>query len=161
MDMIGGGQFAAFLDIKDDEFDQALIVRSAQVHALMPMMQFSVAPWRVLSKENLAIVQRMAKLHETFGPYIMQYAHKAAQTGEPIVRLMEYQFPHQGFAEVKDQFMLGDKYLVAPVVDSRLEREVRLPKGTWRDEQGRKYKGGKTYRIEVPLERLPYFELVK
>ena len=91
----------------------------------------------------------------------MTYAHKAAQTGEPIVRCMEYQFPHQGFENVKDQFMLGDKYLVAPVVDNRLEREVRLPKGTWRDEQGKKYKGGKTYRVVVPLERLPYFEKIK
>lgn len=157
-DMVGGGQFTAFLDIDEKEFDQALIVRSAQVHALMPMMQFSVAPWRILSKENLAIVQRMAKLHAAFGPYIMQYAHQAAKTGEPIVRCMEYQYPHQGFAQVKDQFMLGDKYLVAPVVDKRLEREVKLPKGTWRDEQGKVYKGGKTYKIKVPLARLPYFE---
>lgn len=160
-DMVGGGQFAAFLDIKDDEFDQALIVRSAQVHALMPMMQFSVAPWRILSKENLAIVQHMAQLHADFAPYIMRYAHETARTGEPIVRCMEYQFPHQGLENVKDQFMLGDKYLVAPVVDNRLEREVQLPKGTWRDEQGRKYKGGKTYKIAVPLERLPYFERIK
>ena len=157
-DMVGGGQFTAFLDIDEKEFDQALIVRSAQVHALMPMMQFSVAPWRILSKENLAIVQRMAKLHAAFGPYIMQYAHQAAKTGEPIVRCMEYQYPHQGFAQVKDQFMLGDKYLVTPVVDKRLEREVKLPKGTWRDEQGKVYKGGKTYKIKVPLARLPYFE---
>lgn len=160
-DMVGGGQFAAFLDIKDDEFDQALIVRSAQVHALMPMMQFSVAPWRILSKENLAIVQHMAQLHADFAPYIMRYAHEAARTGEPIVRCMEYQFPHQGLENVKDQFMLGDKYLVAPVVDNRLERKVQLPKGIWRDEQGRKYKGGKTYKIAVPLERLPYFERIK
>ena len=157
-DMVGGGQFTAFLDIDEKEFDQALIVRSAQVHALMPMMQFSVAPWRILSKENLAIVQRMAKLHAAFGPYIMRYARQAAKTGEPIVRCMEYQYPHQGFAQVKDQFMLGDKYLVAPVVDKRLEREVKLPKGTWRDEQGKVYKGGKTYKIKVPLARLPYFE---
>ena len=35
--------------------DQELVVRSAQVHALMPMMQFSVAPWRVLNAANLAI----------------------------------------------------------------------------------------------------------
>lgn len=160
-DMVGGGQFTSFLNVDADNVDQALIVRSAQVHALMPMMQFSVAPWRILSPENLAIVRRMAKLHAEFGPYIMQYARKAAVTGEPIVRLMEYQYPHQGYVEVKDQFMLGDKYLVAPVVDNRLERDVRLPKGTWRDDQGKKYKGGQTYHIEVPLERLPFFELVK
>lgn len=160
-DMVGGGQFTSFLDINEDEFDQALIVRSAQVHALMPMMQFSVAPWRILSKENLETVKRMAKLHAEFGPYIMKYAHQAAKTGEPIVRCMEYQFPHQGLAEVKDQFMLGDKYLVAPVVTNALSRQVRLPKGKWRDELGKKYKGGKTYTIDVPLSRLPYFEKIK
>ncbi|MBP5477520.1 MAG: glycoside hydrolase, partial [Paludibacteraceae bacterium] len=122
-DMVGGGQFTSFLNIDEDKFDQALIVRSAQVHALMPMMQFSVAPWRILNKENLAIVQRMAQLHADFAPYIMRYARLAAQTGEPIVRLLEYQFPHQGFENVKDLFLLGDKYLVAPVVDNRLERD--------------------------------------
>lgn len=160
-DMIGGGQWAAFLNIKEDEFDQALIVRSAQVHALMPMMQFSVAPWRILSPENLNIIKKMAQLHAQFGPYTMRYAHQASRTGEPIVRCMEYQFPHQGFEAVNDQFMLGDTYLIAPVVDNRLERDVRLPKGTWRDDQGRKYKGGKTYHIQVPLSRLPYFEKLK
>ncbi len=160
-DMVGGGQFAAFIDIKEDEFDQALIVRSAQVHALMPMMQFSVAPWRILSKENLAIVQRMALLHADFSPYIMHYAHLAAKNGEPIVRCMEYQFPHQGLDKIKDQFMLGDKYLVAPMTKPGNSRTVTLPKGTWRDELGKRYKGGRTYTISVPLERLPYFEKIR
>ena len=160
-DMIGGGQFTSFLDVTPDNVDQALIVRSAQVHALMPMMQFSVAPWRILNEENLAIVRKAAELHVQFAPYIMEYARKAADTGEPIVRLMEYQFPHQGFAQVKDQFMLGDRYLVAPVVNNSLERDVCLPEGMWRDDQGKKYKGGKTYTIDVPLERLPYFEKIK
>ena len=40
-----GGQFTSFLD--DAPIDQELVVRSTQVHALMPMMQFSVAPWRI------------------------------------------------------------------------------------------------------------------
>ena len=124
-------------------------------------MQFSVAPWRILSAENLAIVQKTAKLHEQFGPYIMRYAHLASTTGEPIVRHMEYQFPHQGFEECKDQFMLGDRFLVAPVVTPAMSRSVKLPKGTWRDELGKKYKGGKTYTIQVPLDRLPYFEKIK
>ena len=160
-DMIGGGQFTSFLYIDSTRFDQELIVRSAQVHALMPMMQFSVAPWRILSEQNLAIVRRMAQLHTEFAPYIMQCAHKAAETGEPIVRLMEYQFPHQGLAEIKDQFMLGDKYLVAPMVDNGSSRNVILPPGTWRDDQGKKYKGGETYHIQVPLDRLPYFEKIR
>lgn len=101
-DMIGGGQFRSFLNIDPDQFDQALIVRSAQVHALMPMMQFSVAPWRILNDDNMEIIRNMASLHEDFGPYIMQCARESAKSGEPIVRHMEYAFPNEGFAECKD-----------------------------------------------------------
>lgn len=156
-DMIGGGQFTAFLDIDEDDFDQELIVRSAQTHTLMPMMQFSVAPWRILDKENLAIVRDMALLHEKFGDYIIECARESSVDCEPIVRHMEYSFPGQGFAECTDQFMLGGKYLVAPMVASGTSREVKLPKGNWRDDLGKRHKGGKTVKIDVPAGRLPYF----
>lgn len=157
-DMIGGGSFTSFLNISDDKFDQTLIVRSAQVHALMPMMQFSVAPWRILSPQNLAIVRNMARLHEKMGNYILHCARESSHSGEPIVRAMEYAFPNEGFAACNDQFMLGERYLVAPVVTPENSRTVRLPKGKWKDEQGKIHKGGQTIRLTVPLERLPYFE---
>ena len=41
-DMIGGGEVGSFWNI--DKLDEELIVRSTQCSALMPMMQFSVAP---------------------------------------------------------------------------------------------------------------------
>ncbi|WP_447642380.1 MULTISPECIES: glycoside hydrolase family 31 protein [Chitinophagaceae] len=160
-DMIGGGSFTSFLNIDDKSFDQKLIIRSAQVHALMPMMQFSVAPWRILSKKNLAIAKKAAELHEQFGPYILEYAAEASKTGEPIVRHMEYEFPNEGFALCKDQFMLGDRYLVAPILTKEDMRRVRLPKGIWKDDLGRIHKGGQTIDVVAPLARLPYFEKIK
>jgi alpha-glucosidase len=160
-DMIGGGQYASFLNKKEDEFDQELIVRSAQVHALMPMMQFSVAPWRILNPENLLIVRTMARLHKKMGHYILQCARESSLSGEPIVRNMEYAFPGEGFAVCTDQFMLGEKYLIAPVVSREHVREVRLPKGKWKDEQGKIYQGGQTLRFDIPLDRLLYFELIR
>ncbi len=156
-DMIGGGAFKSFQNIDPDKFDQELIVRSCQIHALMPMMQFSVAPWRILDKEHNDITCHYANLHEQYGDYILDQAHKSSISGEPIVRLMEYEFPNQGFEMCKDQFMLGDKYLVAPMVTKGYERSVKLPKGQWVDELGNKYKGGKSYVIDVPIERLPVF----
>lgn len=156
-DMIGGGQFGSFLNIDQDKFDQSLIVRSCQIHSMMPMMQFSVAPWRILSPENLEICRTYALLHEQMGDYILEQARHSAQTGEPIVRAMDHMFPGEGFEECNDQYMLGDKYLVAPVTDSGVSRSVKLPKGKWVDENGRRYKGGKTYVIDVPLSRLPRF----
>lgn len=158
-DMVGGGQFGAFLNV--NTFDEELIVRSCQVHAMMPMMQFSVAPWRILSKENTAICAKFARLHQQMGGYILEQAKLSSQTGEPILRNMEYAYPHQGFIDCKDQFMLGDRYLVAPMVTSGTSRTVMLPKGRWKDDEGKTFKGPRTMTINVPLDRLPYFEKLK
>ena len=155
-DMIGGGEFGSFLN--SSTIDEELVVRSAQVHALMPMMQFSVAPWRVLSKENEAICLEMAKLHKKMGSFILELAKNASVTGEPIVKPMAYVFPEGGFEMVKDQFMLGDEILVAPVVKKGARsRAVLLPAGNWKSDDGELIKGGKIIEISVPLKRLPYF----
>lgn len=160
-DMIGGGEYGSFYNVDEDKFDQTLIIRSCQIHAMMPMMQFSVAPWRILSKENLAIVRQYAHWHTELGPYILEQARKSAQTGEPIVRHMAYCFPNEGFEHISDQYMFGDKYLVAPVTTAENHRTVKLPKGKWRDDQGKVYVGGKVYSLNVPLARLPWFVRIK
>ena len=156
-DMIGGGEFSSFLNA--ETIDQELIVRSAQVHALMPMMQFSVAPWRILDKEHLQAVQESVALRKEFTPYIMQLAKESSKTGEPIVRTMEYSFPNKGFELVKDQFMLGDKVLVAPVLEKgKRERIVHFPKGKWEDSSGKIIKGPTKKVVQADLDELPYFE---
>lgn len=157
-DMIGGGGFTSFFGIDPDKFDQKLIVRSCQIHSMMPMMQFSVAPWRILDKHHLDICRRFAQWHERLGSYILDQARKSAETGEPIVRAMDYSFPGEGMDDVTDQYMLGDRYLVAPVMTSDDHRTVRLPKGKWRDDTGKTWRGGRTISISVPIERLPWFE---
>lgn len=95
------------------------------------------------------------------GPYILEQARHAAATGEPIVRAMAYSFPGEGLDEVMDQYMLGERYLVCPVTTPDNQRTVRLPKGKWRDELGKTYKGGRSYTLDVPLERIPYFEKIR
>jgi len=158
-DMIGGGEYASFLDLK--KVDQDLIVRSAQIQALMPMMQFSLAPWRVLDAEHLAAVKKAVAVRERFVPTILELAGKSAKTGEPIVRPLEYEFSHQGLERVQDEFMLGDSVLVAPMERSGTSRQVILPAGKWVDDEGKRWKGGATYTLQVPLERIPYFTLQK
>jgi alpha-glucosidase (family GH31 glycosyl hydrolase) len=154
-DMIGGGEFKSFEN--NDKIDQEMVVRSAQCHALMPMMQFSVAPWRILDKKNHDAVKKSVELRKKFTPQIMQLVEESAKTGEPIIRLMEYVFPNQGFENTKDQYMLGNKLLVAPQQQKGNTRNVILPKGKWRADDSTIYDGGKTISINVPLDRLPYF----
>jgi alpha-glucosidase (family GH31 glycosyl hydrolase) len=157
-DMIGGGEFNSFLN--GTSIDEELVVRSAQVHALMPMMQFSVAPWRILSKENQQICLNMAKLHLAVGDQILALAKESSKTGEPIVKPMALAFPDGGYEKVNDQFVLGNDIIVAPVVEKGVRsRSVVLPQGNWKAEDGKSYPGGQTVTIDVPLERLPYFKL--
>jgi alpha-glucosidase (family GH31 glycosyl hydrolase) len=159
-DMIGGGEYRSFL--KADTIDEELVVRSAQVHALMPMMQFSVAPWRILSKEKHKICLDMAKLHQRMGGKILALAKEASKTGEPIVKPMAMAFPDGGYELIKDQFVLGDDIIVAPVVKKGARsRYVVLPAGQWMADDGSVVEGVRTVEINVPLERLPYFTLKK
>jgi len=153
--MVGGGNWTSFLDPKT--FNQDIVVRSAQIHALMPMMQFSVAPWRVLDAGHLAAVKKAIAIREKFTPRILELARQSAIAGDPIISSMEYYFPNQGFETIKDQFMLGENILVAPVASQATSREVVLPKGKWVSDDGKIYQGSKTYMIDVPLDRLPYF----
>ena len=159
-DLIGGGDFESFQDNKKIEED--MIVRSAQIHAMMPMMQFSVAPWRILDTTHLKAARNAALLHEKMGATILQLAHESAKNGEPIVRLLEYNYPHQGFENVKDEFMLGEELLVAPIVEPKTyQRFVLLPVGNWKDKDGKIWKGGATITVKAGIDELPVFERVK
>lgn len=65
-DMIGGGDSVSF-ETQMDQLDQELIVQYSQACALCAMMQFSLAPWRVLRAENFGYVLETAALHTKFG----------------------------------------------------------------------------------------------
>ncbi len=160
-DMIGGGEIGSFRE-RGEALDAELFVRYAQCAALMPMMQFSAAPWRVLDNEHAALCTDAARLHEEMAHRIQKLAKEAAVTGEPIVRHMEYVFPHQGFADIVNQFMLGDSILVAPVLEKgQRERNVHFPAGVWKDRERRSYEGGTVHCVEAPLNRLPVFWLAE
>lgn len=156
-DMIGGGSFADFLP-NSTTFDPELLVRYCETAALMPMMQFSVAPFRVLSEDRFEIIKKMIALHEKFAPTILDLARNASVTGEPILRSLEYVFPNEGFEYTLDSFMLGDHVLVAPVYEKGAKtRKVTLPKGSWEDDLGVIYEGGAEYTVDVPEDRLLHF----
>ncbi len=155
-DMIGGGEWTSFQD--SSVLDEELIVRSSEVSALMPMMQFSVAPWRVLGSTNLAICRKMADLHNRMGSEILEISRDCATSGEPMVRNLEYEYPGKGYEEVKDQFILGNRIMVAPVVNKgERSRTVIFPEGTWKGDDGSLVTGPAVVTIDAPLDRLPWY----
>lgn len=157
-DMIGGGEFLSFLP--GSIIDQNLIVRSAQCHALMPMMQFSVAPWRILDPVHLAAVKKSVDIRQQYIPYIMEVLRNSAITGEPALRPLEYDYPGQGYENIKDQFLIGDKLMVAPIVTPGNTREVIFPKGSWKY-KNLTIKGPVIRTFNVELDELLRFDKIK
>lgn len=160
-DMIGGGWWSLNYD-PNFKCDEELFVRMAQVSALLPMMQFSWAPWRMLDKKHAQLCLESAQLHKKFAPYIIEQVKASAVNGEPIVRHMEYEYPNHGYELIDDQFMLGSQMLVAPVIEKgATTKRVVLPEGKWLYLGKDEYEGGKTVTVDAPIEVLPYFVRVK
>ena len=160
-DMIGGGQVSSFVPGAPN-FEQEMFVRSAQVHALCPMMQFSAAPWRVLDPKHLGAVKSAVALRMKFAPRFLELAKECAKTGEPMLRNMEYAFPGQGYADINDQFMMGDFLMVAPQIrKGATSREVAIPPGEWRSDDGSVITGPCRIKVDTPLSRLPHFTRIQ
>ena len=157
-DMIGGGDIC---DLSNDSisFDAELFMRNIAAACLLPMMQFSAAPWRVLSKEYLQYCKDLVALRAEYADYIVELSREAAVTCEPVIRYMEYMYPGQGYEKIIDQFVIGDKILVAPIIKKgTMERDVILPEGTWRNEiTGETLEGGVTVKVTADLNQVPVF----
>lgn len=153
-DMIGGGEYLNFHQ-NQHNLDEELFVRHAEIACLLPTMQFSAAPWRVLSPENFELIKKSVQIRNEYMPLILQLVDHAKLSGEPIARFMDYVFPNQGLENITDQFMLGNQVLVAPILlKGSVDRLVKLPKGTWKERHGHLLEGGVTVTL-IPLAGEP------
>lgn len=135
-DMIGGGEYTCFLDTSIEDLDTELILKNTAIAMLMPVVQFSVNLARVMP-QFLPQVQELLSIRQSLQAEYDLLAQEAMHTKEPIVRYMEYVFPHSGMESINDQFMLGNKYLVAPLYkQGEQTRQVVLPKGLWKAQDG-------------------------
>ena len=103
-------------------------------------------------------------IREKLRDYTRQLMKEAHEKGTPVMRTMFYQFPEDDMCwNVEDQYMYGDRYLVAPVLfPGAKTRKVYLPKDcSWRDtENGSVHIGGTTIEVELSLETMPVFERI-
>jgi hypothetical protein len=137
-----------------------LMIRWAQVNALLQVMQFSLAPWDF--DENTArICREYANLHLAFTHVFEKFALDSVETGEPIIRPVFWMAPEDNIAlTCDDQFLVGDQILVAPVVyPNQRSRSIYFPPGRWRDHwTGKIVHGPRTIDdYPAPLDILPFF----
>ena len=85
---------------------------------------------------------------------------EASENGSPVMRTMFYEFPEDEICwELKDQYMFGHDYLVAPVLKAGAkERLVYLPKGSWENFKTKEMvEGGKYVTVAAPIDSIPVF----
>lgn len=119
--------------------DRELWYRWVTVGALSPVMRTHHGRVPTLNwnwetdAASTAHLARWARLHMRLFPYLDGLAHRAATTGEPMFQPLALQ--HPDFAPgwtAKDQFLLGDRIYVAPIVTKgATSRTVALPTGTY------------------------------
>jgi len=98
-----------------------------------------------------------AELRYRLLPYLYALAWEAWRTGLPVLRPMLLEFDDPRFADVDDQAMLGDRLLLAPILDAgRTGRRIALPEGVWHDFwSARSFAGGSDVDYAEPRDRLP------
>ena len=111
--------------------------------------------------EAQKIMEEQIKLRESLVPYIEKVMKEASENGSPAMRTMFYEFPKDEKCwELKDQYMFGSEYLVAPILKAGLtSREVYLPQGKWENiHTGEVVEGGKTITCDAPIHQIPVFK---
>ena len=112
-------------------------------------------------KEAERVMEKYLRLRLSLKPYLKKLMREASENGSPLMRTMFYEFPEDGVCwNCTDQYMFGEKYLVAPVLyEGMRRRSVYLPAGQWKElESGEVLAGGRTVEADAPLDVIPVFE---
>lgn len=143
-----------------------LLVRFYQAAVFAPFFRNHSAvgtrrqePW-LFDEKTRDAVRKTVRLRYRFIPYIYDLARECERTGEPIVRPLVYEYPHDKMVRnICDEYLLGKFVLVAPVTaPGKFAREVYLPEGEWYDyETNEKYTGGKYILADAPFDKVPVF----
>ena len=112
-------------------------------------------------EDNYEILKKFLFVRENLRGYIRECMRETAENGTPIMRPLFYDFPQDKQAcECADEYMFGDKLLVAPVVGAgAAERSVWLPAGAqWEDANTHAtYDGGQRVVVPAPIDVIPVF----
>lgn len=136
--------------------DDAVTVRAVQLALSMPVAVVPSAAWEL---KNANVMKSMLDWRASIAEYMVSTVQSANVTDEPLIRSMEYQFGGSGFYTCMDQYMLGPKYLIAPVLEAGSSRMVRLPRGTWKSSTGERYRGPRIVNVNVANGGVAIFEL--
>ena len=157
--VLGFSRTSLAADLDLDHNNPHLILRTASLAALLPV---AIIPYSVWSLKDIEPFCLLLRWRAENGSYYLSLAEQGASSAEPILRHLEYQYPRTGFSNARDEFMIGSKWLVAPVVKNEGMRMVRLPKGRWREwGSSRIIKAPRVIDVDVANGTTPIYEKIE
>ncbi|MGZ3473814.1 MAG: TIM-barrel domain-containing protein [Polyangiales bacterium] len=155
-----GSDIGGYLDKDDKDLtiaipaDTLVFARWTGVAAFTPFFQLhgraNLAPWTVgdHADETVALYRYWAKLHDAMVPFFYSLAEEAWKNGNGIIA------PASDTWTDDFRFLVGDAFLVAPIIDATGKRDVQLPAGRWYDWwTGEPTDGGKSVSVDVSSDR--------
>jgi len=92
-------------------------------------------------------------------PYLRAAFAVYQRDGLPPFRALLMDYPDDpGLTEVDDQYLIGDRMVVAPLFAGELQRSAVLPKGGWHDFwTGAPVAGGSKFTISATTKKIPVY----
>lgn len=169
----------------EDPTYHEIIVRWFQYGVTCPLFRQHgdrdhTAPW-FYGNSTAKLLEDIIKLRGELIPYISSQLDLLSSSARPFNRPLMWDFPEDlktwdlaehGVGDVRgeaqsqesnvaDQYMMGDDYMVAPVLNlGQRSRSVYFPRGaTWKHYfSGKTYSGGSAEVVDVPLENFALFK---
>lgn len=103
------------------------------------------------SPEELEIIRKFAWLHTELVPYIYTHVVNCAKGGKPLMQPIEGKY----------QYRFGTAFVVAPIYQDSLRREVTLPTGRWRYlfDDREVILGPTVFTRDFPMDQYPVYVL--
>lgn len=138
-----------FLNSESSPRSDELLARWIQFSAFSTLMTFPM-PAEPLSRPVLDQLKRYTTIRTELFPYIYSYTLRSRTERVKHVN---------GEMNYPNQYLFGNEFLVAPVVEEGAEdRFVRFPDGLWysywTDES---FDGGQTWSVNTPMNDIPVF----
>uniref|UniRef100_A0A914VBD5 Uncharacterized protein n=1 Tax=Plectus sambesii TaxID=2011161 RepID=A0A914VBD5_9BILA len=153
-DMVGGNAYDTPMPEKE------LFIRWMQANVFLLCMQLSFTPWQ-FDQETVDICDKMIKLRAEWTDYMLAECEKCASTGLPVIRPLWWLGEHEEALTCSRQFLVGDRLLVAIVVDKDVRMQsVLIPTGTWKcGIDGVVHQGPVLINQVIPLDQLAFYVL--
>lgn len=116
-------------------------------------------PWQ-FGEEVLSVSRKYMNLRYELLPYLYDLMRECELTGIPMMRPLVLEFEKdENVKNRNDEFMLGDRLLISPVVEQGArEKLVYLPKGNWYDYWTGEEKEGEQFFVRsAPLDVCPIY----